>query len=96
MMPTDEFVWLLSQYPDDPIETEKYEIWSCSSAGEILCSTKETAEKIASAYNNYIGRDFAETGYYDPEMDKKSGTTDGRTGWYFIRLKDEAYGRKED
>ena len=61
------------------------DVWYYADADEILCRSEDMAEMIANILEAISGERVAETGYYDPEIDEQDGSTDGRTGWYFVR-----------
>lgn len=50
---------------------------------ELLCRTETQAKGIADFFED-LGFNNVTTGYYDPEKDKKKGTVDEYTGWYYI------------
>jgi hypothetical protein len=71
----------LRDYPDG-------EVWSAGD--ELLCKTEEAAnaladilEQLYSAQGEYVK---VNTGYYDPEEDKRNGEEDRYTGWWYVNL----------
>lgn len=62
-------------------------IW-CDGGMEILCRTESAAEAIADLLELLYNKDDKEvvinTGYYDPEEDKRKGKEDRYTGWYYV------------
>ena len=57
---------------------------------EILCQTEELAEIIADLLELLYRKDEIDckvnTGYYDPEEDKRNGEEDRYTGWYYVNI----------
>lgn len=75
---------LLKNLPEDGESNNNF--WSCPEAGEILCKNAYTMIRFRNLlYGLGADPDEIETGYYDPVQDEKSGCTDGRTGYYFIK-----------
>lgn len=64
------------------------EVWSIGD--EILCRTKEAADAIADLLECLYGAQDEEitvnTGYYDPEEDKRNGEEDRCTGWWYVNI----------
>jgi len=60
------------------------DVWYYEDADEILCRTEELCEMIANILEAITGERMAQTGYYDPVEDERDGSTDGRTGWYYV------------
>lgn len=61
------------------------DVWYYADADEILCRSEELADMFKGIIEGISGEHELESGYYDPEIDEKNGSTDGRTGWYFVR-----------
>lgn len=63
-------------------------IW-CS-GDEILVRTQSAAETLADLIELVARQNGEEvivnTGYYDPEEDKKNGEEDRCTGWYYLNI----------
>ena len=57
---------------------------------EILCKTEEGAETIADLLELLYRKDGIDckvnTGYYDPEEDKRNREEDRYTGWYYVNI----------
>lgn len=51
---------------------------------EIQSRDKAVVESIADLFLA-LGYDDVNTGYYDPEEDKRNGEVDGCTGWYYVQ-----------
>ncbi len=64
------------------------EVWSVGN--EILCRTKEASDAIADMLECLYGAQGEEvvvnTGYYDPEEDKRNGEEDRFTGWWYVNI----------
>lgn len=64
------------------------EIWS--SGNEILCRTESAvntlADMLETLYHAQEEDVVINTGYYDPEEDKKNGEEDRYTGWWYINI----------
>ena len=64
------------------------EVWSVGD--EILCRTKEAADAIVDMLTCLYGSQGEEivinTGYYDPEEDKRNGKEDRFTGWWYVNI----------
>lgn len=64
------------------------EIWT--SGDEILCKTESAAYAIADMFETLYktqGEEiFVNTGYYDPEEDKKNNEADRYTGWWYVNI----------
>ena len=64
------------------------QIWS--SGSEILCRTESAVNTLADMLETLYrtqGEDVnINTGYYDPEEDKKNGEEDSDTGWWYINI----------
>lgn len=62
------------------------DVWS--DGDEILCRTESAADALADMFEQMYrssGEDvLVNTGYYDPEDDKRSGETDRYTGWWYV------------
>lgn len=63
-------------------------VWS--SGDEILCKTESAADAMAdlleSLYRSEEQDVLVNTGYYDPEEDKKAGECDRYTGWWYVNV----------
>lgn len=64
------------------------DVWS--DGDEILCRTESAADALADMFEQMYrssGEDvLVNTGYYDPEDDKRSGETDRYTGWWYVHV----------
>ena len=64
-------------------------IW-CDGGTEILCRTESAAQAVADLLELLYRKDGKEilinTGYYDPEEDKRNGEEDRYTGWYYVNV----------
>ena len=64
------------------------DIWS--SGDEILCKTENAADAIADMFEClYRAQDedvLINTGYYDPEEDKRNNEMDRFTGWWYVNI----------
>lgn len=62
-------------------------VW-CDDNGQILTKTEEAANIVANlieAFYRSQGEEISvNTGYYDPEDDKRSGVGNNHTGWWYI------------
>lgn len=63
-------------------------IWT--SGDEILCKTKDAANTLADMLECLYRTDGKEvvvnTGYYDPEEDRKNGGLDRYSGWWYVHI----------
>lgn len=63
-------------------------IWS--DGDEILVKSEDAADKIADAIELFYqsqGEDvLVNTGYYDPEEDKRNNEEDQYTGWWYVNI----------
>lgn len=79
--PFDEIAENLRDYPEG-------EIWS--DGNEILCKTESAANAIADMLQmryRVCGKEVSvNTGYYDPEEDKRNGEEDWCTGWWYVSV----------
>ena len=79
--PFDEIAENLRDYPEG-------EIWS--DGNEILCKTESAANAIADMLQTryrVCGKEVSvNTGYYDPEEDKRNGEEDWCTGWWYVSV----------
>lgn len=77
----DKLVEYLRDYPDG-------DIWTIGN--EILCSTEGAANAIAdmiqTSYRESGKEVCVNTGYYDPEEDKKNGEENWCTGWWYVNI----------
>lgn len=64
-------------------------VW-CDGGMEILCKTESVAQAVADLLELLYRKDGEEilinTGYYDPEEDKRNGEEDRYTGWYYVNV----------
>lgn len=64
------------------------DVWSVGD--EILCRTKDAAGAIVDMLTSLYGSQGEEvvinTGYYDPEEDKRNGEEDRFTGWWYVNI----------
>lgn len=64
------------------------DVWS--SGDEILCRTESAvdtlADMIESLYKAQGEEILVNTGYYDPEEDKRNGEEDRYTGWWYVNI----------
>ena len=62
-------------------------VW-CDDDGQILVVSEEAANAVADlieAFYRSQGEEISvNTGYYDPEDDKRNGETDKYTGWWYV------------
>lgn len=73
---------ICNQLPNEPrVLYGRLTIWAVED--EILCDDEDAAEIIADFLEN-LGFDEVNTGYYDPEEDKRSNEVDKFTGWYYV------------
>lgn len=71
------------QLPKEPhdLSGRRTIIWAVED--EILCNFEDVAETIGD-FLEYLGFDAVNTGYYDPEEDKRNNEIDKFTGWYYV------------
>ena len=64
------------------------DIWS--SGDEILCRTESAADTLADMFESLYRAQGEEilvnTGYYDPEEDKRNNEEDRYTGWWYVNI----------
>lgn len=64
------------------------DIWSAG--GEILCRTEGAADALADMFESLYRAQGEEilvnTGYYDPEEDKRNNEEDRYTGWWYVNI----------
>lgn len=73
---------ICKQLPSEPyVLYGRLTIWAVED--EILCDDEDAIEIIADFLEN-MGFDEVNTGYYDPEQDKRSNEVDKFTGWYYV------------
>ena len=64
------------------------DIWS--SGDEILCLTESAADTLADMFESLYRAQGEEilvnTGYYDPEEDKRNNEEDRYTGWWYVNI----------
>lgn len=64
------------------------DIWS--SGDELLCRTESAANTLADMLEQlYKSQDqniIINTGYYDPEEDKRNQEEDRHTGWWYVNI----------
>lgn len=64
------------------------DVWSDGS--EILCKTESGADAISDLlfqlYADKGERPVIQTGYYDPEEDRRNGEEDYCTGWWYVTI----------
>ena len=64
------------------------DVWS--SGDEILCRTESAADALSDMlFQLYKSQDedvLINTGYYDPEEDKRNGEEDRYTGWWYVNI----------
>jgi len=57
---------------------------------EILCRTESAADALSDMlFQLYKSQDedvLINTGYYDPEEDKRNGEEDRYTGWWYVNI----------
>lgn len=61
-------------------------IWYPQDGEEILCEDEQVADGIADLFDALYGEPTVNTGYYDPEEDKRNGEVNDRTGYYYVTL----------
>lgn len=74
---------ICKQLPKEPhyLNGRSTIIWAVDD--EILCNHENVAEIIGD-FLEHMGFDEVNTGYYDPEEDKRNNEIDKFTGWYYI------------
>ncbi len=69
-------------------EYSKGDIWTDGDA--ILCKTESAAETLADMFQTLYRVQGEEilinTGYYDPEEDKRNNEEDRYTGWWYVTI----------
>lgn len=64
------------------------DIWS--TGDELLCKTESAANMLADMieqlYRSQGEEVVVNTGFYDPEMDKRNGEEDRFTGWWYVTI----------
>jgi hypothetical protein len=64
------------------------DVWS--DGNEILCKTESAADALADMFEClYMAQDediLINTGYYDPEEDKRNNEEDRYTGWWYVNI----------
>ena len=64
------------------------EIWS--SGDEILCKTESAANTLADMFTTLYRTQGEEivvnTGYYDPEEDRRNNEVDRHTAWWYVNI----------
>ena len=65
-------------------DTNDHRIWS--DGEEVLCETEQLAENIADFFDALYGAQTVNTGYYDPEEDKRNNEVDRHTGFYYVTM----------
>lgn len=64
------------------------DIWSVGD--ELLCKTENAADTLADLIEqlyHFQGEEVSvNTGYYDPEEDKRNGEEDRFTGWWYVNI----------
>lgn len=77
----DEIAGNLRDYPEG-------DVWS--DGNEILCRTESAANAIADMLQAFYWerrkKVSMNTGYYDPEEDKRNGEEDRYTGWWYVGI----------
>lgn len=53
---------------------------------EILTTEESEAEALANLFDQIYGEGTVNTGYYDPEEDKRNGEVDDYTGLYYVTI----------
>ena len=61
-------------------------VWYPQDGEEILCKTEQIAEGIADLFDALYGEPTVNTGFYDPEEDKRNGEVNDRTGYYYVTI----------
>lgn len=79
IMDNNIWTYLLKSLQDN--EDKKHGFWT--DGEEILCETEEQADIIADFLED-LGFDCLNTGYYDPEEDKRDNCVDEHTGYWYI------------
>lgn len=73
---------ICKQLPKEPHDFNRRPvIWAVED--EILCDDEDVVENIAD-FLEYLGFEEVNTGYYDPEEDKRNNEIDKFTGWYYV------------
>ncbi len=64
------------------------DVWSLGD--ELLCKTESSANALADLleqlYNSQGEEIIINTGFYDPEEDKRNGEEDRCTGWWYVDI----------
>ena len=53
---------------------------------EILSTEESEVEALANFFDQLYGEGTVNTGYYDPEEDKRNGEVDAYTGLYYVTI----------
>lgn len=73
---------ICKQLPNEPHDFNgRLTIWAVED--EILCDDENVAEIIGD-FLECLGFEEVNTGYYDPEEDKRNNEVDKFTGWYYV------------
>lgn len=73
---------ICKQLPKEPHDFNvRSVIWAVED--EILCDDENVVENIAD-FLEHLGFEEVNTGYYDPEEDKRNNEVDKFTGWYYV------------
>lgn len=75
---------ICKQLPNEPHDFNgRLTIWAVED--EILCDYEDVAEIIAD-FLEHMGFGEVNTGYYDPEEDKRENCVDDHTGCYYVGI----------
>ena len=67
----------------DNEEHNKHGYWT--DGEEILCKTEDQAEALADFLED-VGFDYIQTGYYNPEDDKRNNEVNDHTGYWYVSI----------
>lgn len=78
---------LPSIYDDDVTDEYKETHFVTDPDGtEILSAVEEEVEALANLFDQLYGEGTCNTGYYDPEEDKRNNEVDAYTGLYYVSI----------
>lgn len=79
----DCHIWTYLRESLNENENKKHGYWT--NGNEILCKTEEATEHLADFLED-LGFCDVQTGYYDPEEDKRNGEVDECTGYWYVSV----------
>lgn len=68
----------LNQFPRKPTAPAWYD------GSQVMVKSAEHADFLADLLESLFHIDYVNTGYYDPEEDKRDNCTDEYTGWHYV------------